>query len=89
MALAFTIFLRPFDGPLGCFDQVAIEAVRGRKVILPAPFRSRDEIYRFMLPGAAIHRIKMKDLPDALADGRNETFIISSSTDAPTEVPGH
>ena len=48
----------------------------------------RDEIYRFLLPGSDVRRIKMKDLPDALADPRNRTFILAGNLDAPAEIPG-
>jgi 4-amino-4-deoxy-L-arabinose transferase-like glycosyltransferase len=88
VALAFTVFLRPFDGPIGSFDEDAVASARGRKVIVAAHFMGRDEIYRFLLPGADMQRVKVKDLPGALADPGNETFILATPLDAPPQVPG-
>lgn len=86
--LGFTLFLRPFDGPIGAFAEDAVAAARGRSVVLPAPFTARDEIYRILLPGADVERIREKDLPSALADQSNRMFILSISLDAPQELPG-
>ncbi|MGA1354786.1 MAG: hypothetical protein ACO32I_08460, partial [Candidatus Limnocylindrus sp.] len=86
--LGFTIFLRPFDGPIGAFPQDALSVARGKNVVLPAPFTARDELYRFMLPGADIERIREKDLPSALADTNNQMFILSTSLDGPQQIPG-
>ncbi|MBJ7325873.1 MAG: glycosyltransferase family 39 protein [Chthoniobacterales bacterium] len=86
--LGLTIFLRPFDGPAGAFAPGAIDAARGRTVILTSVFTARDEIYRFLLPGADVRRIKEKALPSALDDKGNGMFILSTSLDAPAEMPG-
>ena len=86
--LGFTIFLRPFDGTLGAFPPEAVGAARGKNIVLPSPFTARDEIYRFMLPGADVRRIKDKDLPQNLADESNKMFIISATLDTPQELVG-
>jgi 4-amino-4-deoxy-L-arabinose transferase-like glycosyltransferase len=86
--LGLTIFLRPFDGPVGDFAPGAIDSARGRVVILPSVFTARDEIYRFLLPGADVRRIKEKALPSALDDKANEMFLLSTSLDAPADMPG-
>ena len=83
----YTVFLRPFDSSVGAFPPEAVAAAAGRDVVLPAPFTARDEIYRFLLPGADIRRIKDKDLDSAMADGNNRMFIVSTSLDGPQELP--
>ena len=88
VALAFNVFLRPFDGALGEFDGAAVASARGRKIVLPAPFTAKDEIYRFLLPGADVRRIRTQDLPTALQDENNDMFILPVSLEEPAEVPG-
>ena len=51
-------------------------------------FTARDEVYRFLLPGADVRHIKAKALPSALADKDNEMFIFSTDLDAPADRPG-
>lgn len=48
--LCYAVFLWPFDGPLGQFDQRAREAIRDKKIWVPANFNAREESYRFLLP---------------------------------------
>lgn len=88
VALAFNVFLRPFDGALGEFDEAAVASARREKVVLPAPFTAKDEIYRFLLPGADVRRIRTQDLPTALQDENNKMFILPVSLEGPAEVPG-
>ena len=63
--LVYACFLRPFDGPLGEYSPQAIEAMRGRTVVLPTPHGGRDEIYRFMLPGCDVRQLKTGKKPGA------------------------
>ena len=86
--LGFTLFLRPFDGPSGVFPETAVKAAEGKTVLVPSPFTARDEIYRFLLPGADVQRIKAKDLPDAMGDSSNDVLIVPVALDAPATVPG-
>lgn len=86
--LGFTVFLRPFDGPPGHFSDEAIASARGRTVIFPSPFTARDEMCRFLLPGADVRRIKQNELPAALADTNNTLLVVSKSLDAPPDIAG-
>lgn len=86
--LGFTFFLRPFDGPMGAFPAAAIDTARGRAVIVPSPFGARDELYRFLLPGAEVHAIKEKNLAAAIASNDNELFVFQSSLSSNNAVPG-
>ncbi len=86
--LGFTAFLRPFDGPAGAFPPDAVAAARGKTVVVPSPFTARDEIYRFLLPGADVRRIKTKDLPAAMNDREYDLLIVPVALDAPTTLPG-
>jgi 4-amino-4-deoxy-L-arabinose transferase-like glycosyltransferase len=86
--LGFAVFLRPFDGPPGAFPPSAIEAARGRVVTVPSPFTARDELYRFLLPGAEVRRIKTKDLASALQDANPGLIVVPVALDAPEAVPG-
>lgn len=72
--LAFTIFLFPFDGPLGVFDDAAIAAVRGKKVILPSVYGAHDEAYRFLLPGCEIERVHVE--PPIKLDDLRGTYTL-------------
>lgn len=85
---AFAIFLRPFDEASGSFPPDAVAAVQGRTVTVPSPFTGRDELYRFLLPGADFRRIKSKQLPSALDDDANNLLIVPVTLDAPRSVPG-
>lgn len=86
--LGFAIFLRPFDGPLGAYARPAIEAVRGEEVVYPSPFTGRDELIRFLLPGAAVHRIKTKQWPEALTDPSNLVLVVPVRLDDPIKLKG-
>ncbi|MGA0112377.1 MAG: ArnT family glycosyltransferase [Chthoniobacterales bacterium] len=86
--LGFTAFLPPFDGPLGMFPATASEAVHGKMVIVPSPFTARDEIYRFLLPGADVRRIKSKDLEKTLGAPDADLFIVPVSLTAPATLTG-
>jgi len=86
--LGFAAFLRPFDGPSGAFPPPAVEAARGRVVTVPSPFTARDELYRFLLPGADVRRIKMNDLPRALHDTGVDLLIVPVPLDSPAAIPG-
>ncbi len=61
--LAFALFLIPFDGPRGAFDRTAQEAARGKMFPAPVNFGAREEIYRFLLPGAEPRPYKIKKTP--------------------------
>jgi hypothetical protein len=84
----FAVFLRPFDGPQGAFPPAALEAARNNVVVVPSPFTARDEIYRFLLPGADVRRIKTKELTNALGNSEADLFIVPVALDAPTTLPG-
>ena len=76
--LAFAVFLRPFDGPLGTYPDTAIAAAFEHDVVVPSPFYAKDEIYRLLLPGSAPKRIREKQLADALAAGKSgDLFVLT------------
>ena len=89
--LAYALFTIPFDGPRGEFSREAVDAARGRTVILPTVYGAHDEVYRFMLPGADIQTIRVEP-PAQLADLRKEhpLFILSvpASNTAIAQFPG-
>jgi 4-amino-4-deoxy-L-arabinose transferase-like glycosyltransferase len=89
--LAYALFTIPFDGPRGDFSREAMDAVRGRTVILPTVYGAHDEVYRFMLPGADIQTIRVEP-PAQLAELRKEhpLFILSvpASNTAIAQFPG-
>ena len=76
--LAFGLFLLPFDGPLGAYDESAQNFARGKKIAAPINFGAREEVYRFLLPGSDPRPYKIKKFPgiDAMR-ARGEPFIIS------------
>lgn len=76
--LAFGLFLIPFDGPRGAFDENAQDFARGKTIAAPINFGAREEIYRFLLPGSDPQPYKIKHFPgiDALQEKR-EPFIVS------------
>jgi 4-amino-4-deoxy-L-arabinose transferase-like glycosyltransferase len=76
--LAFALFLIPFDGPRGAFDLPAQELARGKAFPAPVNFGAREEIYRFLLPGANPRPYKLRKAPgiDELRDA-NELFIVT------------
>lgn len=76
--LGYAAFLIPFDGPRGEFDKAAADFARGRTIAAPINFNAREEIYRFMLPGAELPPYHVG--PDVTLDGlvaANDTFIIT------------
>ncbi|MEX1009836.1 MAG: hypothetical protein WEC72_00695, partial [Chthoniobacterales bacterium] len=89
--LAYALFTIPFDGPRGEFSREAIDAARGRTVILPTVYGAHDEVYRFMLPGADIETVRIEP-PAKLEDLRasHPLFILSvpSSNTAIAQFPG-
>ena len=89
--LAYALFTVPFDGSRGEFSREAIDAVRGRTVILPTVYGAHDEVYRFMLPGAEIKTLRIEP-PAKLEDlrGSHPLFILSvpSSNTAIAQFPG-
>lgn len=52
--LGYAAFLRPFDAPLGNYNQQTQAAVQGKTVAVPYNFNAKYERYRFLLPGANI-----------------------------------
>jgi len=75
--LGYAAFLIPFDGPRGEFDQSAATFAHGRTIAAPINFNAREEIYRFMLPGANLPPYSVNDysLDDLRAE--HKTFIIT------------
>ena len=53
--LGLAMFLRPFDGVLGRFDDAAQHYVRDKDVWVSCNFRAQDEGRRFLLPHARVH----------------------------------
>lgn len=47
-------FLRPFDGALGNYSSETQRRMAGAEVWVPYDFNAKYELYRFLLPGAAI-----------------------------------
>lgn len=58
--LGYGLFLIPFDGPLGEFDESVRTFARGRAVAVPINFGAREEVYRFMLPGCDLRPYRQK-----------------------------
>ena len=76
--LAFGLFLSPFDGPLGAYDEAAENFARGKKVAVPINFGAREEVYRFLLPGSNPQPYKIKKFAGIEAMRlRGEPFIVS------------
>jgi 4-amino-4-deoxy-L-arabinose transferase-like glycosyltransferase len=82
------LFLRPFDGPSGAFPPEAVAAARDKTVVVPSPFTARDEVYRFLLPGADVRRIKTKRLAEALDNPQTTLLIVPVPLDAPMTLSG-
>lgn len=89
--LSYAAFLIPFDGPRGEFSREAVDAVRGRTVILPTVYGAHDEVYRFMLPGCEVQTERVEP-PARLDDlrAKHDLFILSvpASDQATGETPG-
>ena len=75
--LGYAAFLIPFDGPRGEFDRNTIDFARGRTIASPINFNSREEIYRFMLPGAQLPPYHVNDFNLARLKTENNLFIIT------------
>jgi len=75
---AFGLFLLPFDGPLGAYDEAAQNFARGKSIAAPINFGAREEVYRFLLPGSDPRPYKIKKFPgiEALRTS-GEPFIIT------------
>ena len=58
---ALTTSLSPLEGTLGRYSQTTIEGVAGKDVWVPCDYRAKDEEYRLLLPGAALHGYLAKD----------------------------
>ncbi|WP_287963069.1 glycosyltransferase family 39 protein [Alcanivorax sp.] len=52
--LVMSLYFLPFEGPLGRFPSEAVAATRGHAVCAPYNFNAKDELYRFLMPGAEI-----------------------------------
>ena len=75
--LCYAAFLIPFDGPRGEFDRAAADFARGKTIAAPINFNAREEIYRFMLPGAELPPYHVNDYDLARLRSENTTFIIT------------
>jgi 4-amino-4-deoxy-L-arabinose transferase-like glycosyltransferase len=53
--LSLAAFLRPFDGVLGTYSDVAKQYVQDKDVWVSCNFRAVDEGHRFLLPNARMH----------------------------------
>lgn len=88
---AYALFCIPFDGPRGAFPLKAVDAARGRTVVLPTVYGAHDEVYRFLLPGADIRTVRVEP-PAKLGDLRreHELFIlpVPASNTAIAQFPG-
>jgi 4-amino-4-deoxy-L-arabinose transferase-like glycosyltransferase len=74
----FGLFLAPFDGPLGAYDEAAQNFARGKQIAVPINFGAREEVYRFLLPGSDPQPYRIKKFPGIEAlRARGEPFIIS------------
>jgi hypothetical protein len=52
--LALNTGLAPLEGQIGRYDAQAIARVQDKLVAVPCDFRSKDEEYRLLLPGARL-----------------------------------
>ena len=75
--LCYAAFLIPFDGPRGEFDRASSDFARGKAIAAPINFNAREEIYRFMLPGAELPPYHVNDYDLARLRSENTTFIIT------------
>jgi 4-amino-4-deoxy-L-arabinose transferase-like glycosyltransferase len=58
---ALTTSLSPLEGALGRYSQTTIKDVAGKDLWVPCDYRAKDEEYRLLLPGAALHGYLAKD----------------------------
>jgi hypothetical protein len=75
--LCYAAFLISFDGPRGEFDRSAADFARGKTIAAPINFNAREEIYRFMLPGAELPPYQVNDFNLNRLRAENSTFIIT------------
>ena len=75
--LGYAAFLIPFDGPRGEFDETSRKFARSRTIAAPINFNAREEIYRFMLPGADLPPYHVNDRNLADLQAEHGTFIIT------------
>jgi 4-amino-4-deoxy-L-arabinose transferase-like glycosyltransferase len=75
--LCYAAFLIPFDGPRGEFDRAAADFARGKTIAAPINFNAREEIYRFMLPGAELPPYGANEADLADLKSAHSTFIIT------------
>lgn len=76
--------LAPFEGPAGRFPPEAVAALRDRTVWVPSRFRSREERYRFLLPGADVRPYPEKlDRPLRRLRERGQIVAVQVPPDAP------
>ncbi len=75
--LSYAAFLVPFDGPRGEFDRSAADFARGKTIAAPINFNAREEVYRFMLPGAELPPYHVNDFDLDRLRAENNTFIIT------------
>ncbi len=61
---ALTSSLTPLEGQLGRFSLATISQLQGKNVWIPCDYRAKDEEYRLLLPGAALHGYLAKDAGD-------------------------
>ena len=75
--LAYAAFLIPFDGPRGEFDRATADFARDKSIAAPINFNAREEIYRFMLPGADLAPYHVNDYALDRLKAENNLFIIT------------
>ena len=88
--LCFAAFMRPLDGPLGTYSAAVQQFAKGREVWVPINFNSKEEGYRFFLPGASIHPYNSDlNLPLADLSHRYPLFVMRQPmTASPTNSYG-
>lgn len=62
--LSLAAFLRPFDGALGNYSSETQRRMVGAEVWVPYDFNAKYELYRFLLPGAAIQGYREERVQD-------------------------
>lgn len=86
--LAFAAFIRPIDGALGNYPAEARQHLKGRDVWVPCNFRAKDEVYRFILPGAAVHGYAdARGLEPAVMSSRYPLFALRLPLAQPPDCP--
>ena len=82
--LSLAAFLRPFDGALGNYSSDTQRRMAGIEVWVPYDFNAKYELYRFLLPGAAIQGYR-ETREQSLAElaGRYPVFAVRVPLDTP------